>query len=589
MSKAYDLPLADWICIGLHKDTLKAAITSINNGMNLADTIHNDESNRRYIGKILREEVIKQFSGGKRPMLEVILNGVDARSKNMEGEHYIKVKCRRRNFYTYDNGQGMSLDEILRLLIIPFNTEKNGLDEIGRFGVGFLSTFNYCLQRPEKVHVLVDTRTENEGWSIDFYATEENVDGLRMRIKKSRGTKPKGTAVQIKRIRNDKSYLVDYFVEHLNGIPSYVAKIQVNRKKINDSGDDKWYSALTELKTMGRTVKQQTGLKIRDYEHILKLVENKGRENMFQKYGITYYELLEKEYRITLTSQGVLVKNFKSDHAGAIISFPSAVQVVEGRDEFKIDDNYRKSVKGVFLAFEKYLHDQEKDKGFIFRMVNFIPSLMSAFAITSLKTIPNLESISKELLPEKKYVLTQKEMKHLIPFLGESLERLAFPASNQGCSYWGEVYGTISELNKDILSPAHTFTPEEFTERIQIDKEFYPNLHLLASQTVKLPYPTLKYDSVELVEVNPPGEDCVMIKQTKAASTLYINIKHRYVGGALDYSKVYSIISDYFHLPEAKKIHQTENDDFAEEHIREITKNIPYKSTKKMKDGQTQK
>ena len=136
-SPKYDLPLTSWISLCLNRKRLDEIIEKVNNGQPLGEIEH-AVINGKYIEKILREEAVKQFSDSKRPTIEVILNSIDARPEDAREDYRIYVDIRRNKFVSADNGNGMSLDEVLRLLIIPFNTEKDGFNQIGSFGVGFL-------------------------------------------------------------------------------------------------------------------------------------------------------------------------------------------------------------------------------------------------------------------------------------------------------------------------------------------------------------------------------------------------------------------------------------------------------------------
>ena len=124
----YDLPLSSWISIALHKDTLSSALEAIRSNKPLEDSLDEKPDNRRYIEKILKEEVINQFSEQSRPLLEIILNSIDAKEHDEYKDNYsIKVQVGVGKFVSKDNGRGMSLDEILRLLIIPSNNCKPGM------------------------------------------------------------------------------------------------------------------------------------------------------------------------------------------------------------------------------------------------------------------------------------------------------------------------------------------------------------------------------------------------------------------------------------------------------------------------------
>jgi len=520
MHRTYDMPLVDWISIGLHSKTLEQALQAIRTGKPLNIDVLNRKSNRKYMEKVLREEIFKQFSDKKRPKLETVLNAIDAGNNNAQRDYTVDIRARGNKFEVVDNGTGMDLEEILKFLIIPFSTEKTGLEEIGRFGVGFFSTFEYCLKEPKKAKIIVETGSKKENHKVKFYASGPNIKDLRIRIK--RKGKRKGTKVLIKETEFGNRTVPEYLYKHLKGVPTYMARILQNRKPINDDSKNTWYSAPVELNAKGKKVTQKVG---------------------FRK---------EKECAIFLTSQGVLVKSFRTEQPGSTISFPPAVQVVEGRDEFKIDENYKKCFEAYFRAFEKYIKDQKENKGRIEEIIEFIPNLASVFDIKNLSDIPNIDNIKETLLPGKLYALTDQQFDYFKPFLGEEIEKKAFKVSNQACSYWRELYGSEkSVFNREIVI-RDLMDSEEFRKRIETDPSFYPNLHLLGFETT----PAEKYasgdwqrnwvknlySSIALVDGPKNAESQTLVVD----DLLFININHPDVIGELDLRKVYSIISDYY-------------------------------------------
>ena len=178
----YDYPLVTWINIGLHRPSLDAAMESIRAGKPLDTSLTSEApSNKKYLEKILREEAIKQFKDPRRPLLEVILNSIDAKPRNFDQQYEVGIKVSGYKFSSTDYGRGIKLDEILRLLIIPFSSDKSLLEDIGKFGVGFLSTFNFCL-KDTRARVIVDTAAAKEQTTAEFYATGKTVGDLRLAL-----------------------------------------------------------------------------------------------------------------------------------------------------------------------------------------------------------------------------------------------------------------------------------------------------------------------------------------------------------------------------------------------------------------------
>lgn len=569
MARVYDFPLASWITMALHQESLNRVTTAIRKNKSLEER-RRHSSNAAYIAKILREEVLKQFSDRRRPMLEVILNAIDARPappllkevQNEEGEekeeasipelqaeppaqpplpppaqldkdYIIRVRLRRRSFQVADNGTGMSLEDILKLLIIPFNTEKTGIEEIGRFGVGFLSSLNYCLANPGKTHVTVTTRDGTEGYLAKFYSFSDSVEQLWLSLKKTSFSTPAGTQVHI---RNwpvvSKKELREYLEETIQEIPPYKAKIIINGQVVNEQDNAPWYAQRTELEIRGKNVPQQAGICI---------------------------ERLPGMGKITLTSQGVLVKTVDGNYGiTASVSFPAGVQVVEGRDEFKLDQNYRRAADAVFVALERYIHDtkkkidsrsdekkqREERELFIQRMTSFIPKLLSAVERRKIADMPNYKSIQEALVLGKNYVFVPNIFERFSRFFGPLVEQVGFSASYEGYSYWREVYRRKGDFLQEYIATQESFPSTDFGGRVRAAP--YPNLIAVARE--------LKPDmahQVSLVEIKngPPlpastphiGLEALLFHK----STLYVNVRHPYVAGGYDPVKAYALFADF--------------------------------------------
>lgn len=509
MARNYDFPFVDWISIGLNKESLESAVQIINSGEDLSDVIGKYTRNRGYINKLLREEVFKQFDDLKRPMLETILNSIDARPMNLGEDYNVLISWNKHRFQSKDSGTGMELRDILTHLTIPFSTKKKGVDEIGRFGVGFLSTFNYCISQPNRVHVTVDTSTGKEGYLVDFYSTSRDIEGLRMRIRKHIFKNKAGTSVSINRKIPNRKDLGLYFASHLKDIPSPTACIYLGKNKINSDGGLEWYNTPVEFDLDDKKITQKVGL----------LTARDDRSTP----------------SIRLTSQGVLVRKFDSyKMREATIYLPSAVKVVEGRDEFKIDENYRKAVRGVFNSLGEYLKKEEKNEYLLEEMAGFIPSLAAALSVNSIKEIPSIESLREVLFPGKKYIIDSYQHKRLTPFFGPIM-KTSFVAETAACSYWREIYGSGEDLISGNFRGERRITGKDLPEKISLDLNFCPNILPLVDGL-------RQFDSVIFGKMNASGNSSFFIDK----NNIYVNLTHPNVAGAFSEPKVYGLLSDFY-------------------------------------------
>lgn len=535
MSRTYDLLLSDWISIGLHKDTLHKALQLIRNDRpleTLLSKIH--RGNRSYIEKVLREEAIKQFSDRYRPLLEVVLNAIDAKPKEYQEEYKVKIDLGLFTPFTVkDNGRGMGLEDILRLLIIPFSTDKSGVEEIGMFGVGFLSTFGYCTEEPLKCRVNLDTQTKDEHYQLSFYAASQDISSLRLSLQKkiALGTSQTKVVIRKKMMGWERDNVSNYVGNNIKNVPEYKAKIYFGRKQINHTKGEKWYSQPLELEFSGKKYTQEVGIRM------TRAIEG-----------------------ITLTSQGIKVKRSYNNHSGCVVSFPPLVRLVEGRDDFRLDQNYRSSAEAIFPALTKYIQDQKrklKNKGqeqylpYLVRdMSSFIPELLAALQCHGLAVITNLEQIKTELLSGKKYVLIEDQMAPLIEFFGPKVAAEAFETSHQGGFFWRESYKQYDDLIKD------NFQTKLSVAREEIEKN---QLNTIVNQKVNLPnfnlvgqFITPKLNFVRFGEAASSGKSCFLYGHY--GGQLYVNTAHPLVAGPFDPTKAYSLLAEYYSNPSIQRV-----------------------------------
>ena len=536
----YDMLLTDWISIGLNKEKLAKAVGAIQKGKSLDDlvgTIHS--SNRKYIEKILREEVQKQFDNSHRPYLEIILNSIDAKPPGMKGDYRVDVKVKNASVGIRDNGDGMSIEDILQFLIIPFNTQKKGIESIGQFGVGFFSTLNYCLHSPEN-KVEVTTNNGRESCQVSFYAKGNGVDSIRMRIRKKLVPARKGTSVYIRNWKS-KREVKEYLVSQLHTIPEYVAQIRLGWTTINKANPEvsrPWKHRDVLIKYEGKELQQEAGF-------------------MFQKIPL--------RHKITLTSQGVRVKSgdVNTDHyneyPGAVISFPPGARLVEGRDEFKIDDNYRRCVEAAYGSFLDYVKEEEwkipqddkRRKKIAFpnheQMVNVLIAMNQLFKFQEAKEVPYMKEILSELLPGVEYIMSLDQASYLENFISDEKMSKVYPAPASALAAFQQTYKSGEDMMGEILAGVAEIMPEkQFRKRFEANPDYYPTLRPIAHN--------LNHKRIILTRFEP-GTSPFMHYSSHAWQegshlsagevNLIINIDHPDVIGREDKTSLYANLANY--------------------------------------------
>lgn len=583
--KMYDLPFTHWISTGLHRPSLETALSSMQDNEELPNSLHETASrNKNYIEKILREEVIRQFANSSRPLLEVVLNAVDAKPEMLDGEKYnISIVLNKKQMQITDNGTGMTLDQILRLLIIPFSTEKDALEDIGRFGVGFLSTLHYCLERPKKNYITVETTTAEEQVTCTFYATGETVGDLRMHVGMRTPKQQRGTRVTIRKpMAKEMGYLSElhrYLTTHLVHIPRFAAIINLNGKRINNTTNGTWYQQPVSFQMHERTYTQNVGLQISAITP--ETNENKKRQRKQKKNTLAAYfpKLVQQSKKeklegiTSLLSQGILVQRHLTSVYNATVSFPPVVLVVEGREDFKRDANYDAAAKAVFSCLYHYLREQkEREPELATKMLSFIPEFASALNFLGCNrphTIHNAKKIQELLFPKKQYVVSPHVWQNYAAFFGDVFRGCAVEVGDEHYDYWNELFqykGANDFLKEAAPQPLKTILAKNLFSYLLLSGE-YPNLLVPADYLeTKALERSIDNFSVHFVAF-PPGKHCILAQDENERS-LYINVLHPSIQGSFDSNRAYAVLCDFSATELAS---HEKREKMIQEHVSDIT------------------
>ncbi len=422
--------LIEMINIALNRETLDQMVTAIEKSRPLKEVRPESAESNAYLAKILREEVQKQFSEQHRPLVELILNGVDAKPRDHQGPYVVQVHVSGNKFEVSDNGKGMGLNKILDTLIVPFNSDKDALVDIGRFGVGFFSDLQYCLQRPGKAKVTVRTGDGHNSYEMKVYASGERVEDLQCSLGKIRSNN-KGTYVSVSGIPFKEQEISRYLSNYLRFFDPRRAIIVVNGKPVNVGKHRSQlytvYSASLELKHKGEMVIQEVRIGI----------DLVGRD---------------KEGDINYYSQGVFVKSAPFNFGRVDIDFPSAVQLVEGRDALKEDQNFYNCLHQIVRALVKYSEDHQDDPWSLFCMREAVAEFGQMY-----KNIVPKEEAAKACFPAKTYFVDDNSRLgvsvNLRDFFGdEILEKIYIPQTSAGKVYWKDTLPGITELVQDLIA-----------------------------------------------------------------------------------------------------------------------------------------
>jgi hypothetical protein len=259
---------------------------------------------RTYLRKILSEEVGRQFGHPLRPIVELVLNGVDASAGQPTGRR-VDVHTEEGRVTVVDSGKGMSLSTILSRLLVPFATDKVPGVDLGRFGVGFFSALGFGLAHPESFSLQVETGDGLTGWSIGVSAAGLEAADLTVSIRAMAARC--GTRVKLSSALLDPFAVRAYLRDMLHFFPPERAIVRLEGIPLNDGG-------------------QIEGGRL--YEERADGVPGKGRFHLGGR-------ALTAGITAATYHAGVKVEACFALGELALLDFPGAVELTEGRDALK--------------------------------------------------------------------------------------------------------------------------------------------------------------------------------------------------------------------------------------------------------------
>lgn len=438
-------PLLEFISLGLNKNTLEQVVTAVEKGKSIKSIKPESQEANAYLAKILREEVQKQFSEEHRPLVELILNGVDAKPENCGQIYVVDVNVGKHNFSVTDNGKGMNLERVMDTLIIPFSSDKEELRDIGRFGIGFFSDLQYCLQRPNRAKVVVNTSDGMGSYELSVHSKGSNVEDLICSLKKVK-SKHTGTTVNVEGINLDKDETCKYLTNYLGFFDPRRAIIRINGSPVNlmrkKSPAYDEYSIPVELEHRGDPVTQDV------------------------RVGIDVLSEQE-DSKISLYSQGVLIRDYDLRYGHLDIDFPSAVPLVEGRDELKFGPAYKKCLEESIKAIIKYGEDHEDNIWTLMNLREMIPALVDRLVLR--EGVMDKEEFARVCFPEKTYFVRDPKgldlSISLMDFFGDDIMNQVYvPKTNTADYFWSNFLPCANSLVSDNVTQRTNIKDKEALE-----------------------------------------------------------------------------------------------------------------------------
>jgi len=321
VTNSVKLELTDIICLAITDENgFKKLVSDVQATLDQGAEFSKPERelNKEYIKNKLDDIIRFQFGAENRGIIELIANSMDANAKNIEitdDNERIDIK---------DDGTGMCLKNLLYDLALPFYSEKQGKNTIGRFGLGFFSILG-VLKKGGKVTVTSQKNTaayqavyteENGKIFVEYYKTEPSEIGTAVSIDlPERKIKWRDYIFTLKGKRRE--FVKDFvqFIDQEKFNITYNGK-KLNKKRIN----------------LGKKTKE---VKVPFEGEEIKVILGRCRKDCYGK----FYKL----------SGGIKVSRESYSRLDMVIDYPHSFQLIEGRNDFIENERFLKAQKKVFI------------------------------------------------------------------------------------------------------------------------------------------------------------------------------------------------------------------------------------------------
>ncbi len=492
-AKPGEIRLIDLIGMCLNRKTLDQLVIDIDSGASPSSSFSSESS--AYLSKILKEEVQRQFSEATRPLVELVLNAIDARPSSFDGVYAVDISFNRHNFTVVDNGKGMKIEKILDTLLIPFCSDKDYLENIGRFGTGFFSVLSYCTNLPKKAILSVRSSDGDKSYEIRSHAKTGDVRDIFSSVRRLHSN-PAGTTATVSGIKIDIERMNDYLQKYLEFFDSRRAVIRINGSPVNirNSRPASYseYAVPVEIETASGTILQ------------------------YIRVGI---DVLDSNKKIGLYSQGIFVQSLPIEYGRIFIDLPSGVKLVEGRDEFKRDENFYRCIGESLRSLIKYGEDNQHNPTVLASLRESIP----LFAERMFRHSPSFTNIKNIIFPGIKYIMFDTsgiKRLGLTDFFGdEIINQVYFPRTKTAADIWGNLLYDPKYLISDQATPADI--PDEAWEKL-----------------VKIVSQALFTGSISYVRLNSGIRTRSPV--IRFENNIFVNVDHPFVLGS-SYAHVYGL------------------------------------------------
>jgi hypothetical protein len=485
-------PVHELVAIGLYRPALESLCRG-------ERTIPAPPIDRTYLLRILSEEMSRQFCHPLRPIVELVLNGVDACD---DGNRRVDVTLRPERVEVTDHGVGMNLPTILSRLLIPFATDKQAGMDIGRFGVGFFSVLGLGVVDPSSFSLEITTGDGPEAFSL--YVVAHGADAASLECTVRRAPPQRGTHVCVRSELFDADSVRAYLRDTLHFLPPKRALVRLDGTAINDGSLIRGGRAFEDLAWEGPP-------KISGRFHLGGHALSPGIT------AATYHAGVKVESSIAISEL-------------ALIDFPPEIELTEGRDAIKPGPR----VDAVASAFHRRLgriaKEARADKPSRHRLAE-VAAQVSGLLLQSAGWNDAAPTLADKLLGADRYLVAPERVEALMGFLGaEIAERFFVPESFWAEREWHHYLPGEKELLELTLSVGASGSLDELAR----SRRELPGLAVFAART---PNPA----AVNVVLVRSTGGELGTLPCLGTAHALLVREDAPALGRVLGWTDSYAL------------------------------------------------
>lgn len=425
--------LLELVAIGLYRPALDALVADV--------AVPAPPVDRAYLARILDEEIARPFGHPLRPIVELVLNASDALAA-ARGTRVIDVAVESGRVEVVDDGEGMSLFAILARLLLPFATDRSPGVHQGRFGVGFFSVLGFGAAHPPSFSMEVETGDAASGHRLVIESSGADASSFIVALHQI--APRRGTRVRLRSALIDAAQVRAYLEDALHFYPPERAVVRVAGVPINDGALVSGGCLYEDAIAPGMTARFHLG----------------GRGLAA---GIT----------AALYHGGVKVRPCYAVAELALLDFPGAIELTEGRDAIKPGPEFA----AVAAAFHRRLARLGEEPGTPDEVRLRIAELAAQISALMLESAAFREvgpELVRALVGEHRHLCAAERVEAVLGFLGPSAaDRLFVPDSFWAAREWQGLVPGERELLLDELDI-------EAPERVSIAARRRPELAGLA-------------------------------------------------------------------------------------------------------------